>query len=238
MLRLQLLVGICGFSLVAMTGCGTSAAGNSPGTRHAQAEQWMSQDNYELALDLYDRIIAVDPQDVLALIGRGDALTGLRRSDEAIRSYHQAIAIDGELTEAYCSRGWAYEWNEEWDKAIQDYRQALSLEAYHVDARCGLSWILATCPRDELRNGPEAVQLATEALQLSGEDAIILDTLGAGHAEMGNFELAIASAKQALRHLQENEHDYDDDFAPRVRARLKKYQQGLPHRDDGENGSQ
>jgi hypothetical protein len=102
-----------------------------------------------------------------------------------------------------------------------------------------LAWVLATCPRDELRNGKRAVELASKALRLTGDEEVIaLDTLATGYAEVGDFPRAIACAEQALARLKGNEEAYGDDYAPRIRTRIKRYEQGLPHRDQGEDGAQ
>ena len=56
--------------------------------------------------------------------------------------------------------------------------------AGHAAAQNAAAWILATSPRDEVRNGPLAVHLAERSVE-QAEDADTLDTLAAALAEEG-----------------------------------------------------
>src|SRR5262249_45341472 len=56
-----------------------------------------------------------------------------------------------------------------------------------------------TCPKDELRSGPKAVELATRACeQTEWKDGNLMDTLAAAYAECGRFEEAAAMAHTAI----------------------------------------
>jgi tetratricopeptide (TPR) repeat protein len=69
-----------------------------------------------------------------------------------------------------------------------DMVQALSL----------LSMIRASSPKDELRNGDEALQLAKKACALTrNEDPMALQSLAAAYAEKGMFEEAIEAGTKA-----------------------------------------
>jgi tetratricopeptide (TPR) repeat protein len=240
MLRSVSLVGVCCLCVFATAACDKRPVNeNVLESLHAEAEnQLYGEQKFVDALRLYDQIIDIAPDDPWAHMGRGDALVSMRQFDEAIQSYNRAIDLDSELVEAYSGRGWAFEWKQQWDRSIEDYRRALSVDAEYLDAMCGLSWVLATCPRDELRNGDQAVQLARNACRLAADDAIALDTLGAAYAEKGDFQQAITCAKSALAMVHANEEEYGADCITRIEARIDEYQRGVPHRDTGEDASQ
>ena len=85
------------------------------------------------------------------------------------------------------------------DAAIIQFQEVLKLESGHVLAQNNLAWLLATCPDARLRNGARAVELAQQAVQLSGGNSPeILDTLAAAYAEAGRFPEAIETAQRAL----------------------------------------
>lgn len=52
-----------------------------------------NQNRHEEALAYYDRILGFDPQQLLALIGKGNSLTGLRRLDEAEEVFRKALSL-------------------------------------------------------------------------------------------------------------------------------------------------
>jgi hypothetical protein len=61
-----------------------------------------------------------------------------------------------------------------------------------------LAWIAATDPRPELRNGPEAVNMAQRACELTAhKQAQYLATLAAAYAEAGQSAEAASAAETA-----------------------------------------
>ena len=88
-------------------------------------------------------------------------------------------------------------------------------------------WMLATCLDDEVRDGKAAMALARLALEKIGTPtAVVMDTVAASHAELGEFAKAAEAQRQAMN---------SDDFLPKDRAgaveRLKFYEAGRPWRD-------
>jgi len=78
----------------------------------------------------------IAPQSSLALkfeasnlwTARGNALSGLRRYDEALAAYDRALAIEPELVEALLHRGNCLREMERYDEAIDAYHRVLSLK--------------------------------------------------------------------------------------------------------------
>ena len=84
------------------------------------------------------------------------------------------------------------------DEALQEYREAVRLYPNDPMALNNLAWSLAANPRQELRNGKEAVQLASKAVELTGQQQpVFMGTLAAAYAEDGQFAKAVEMAKQA-----------------------------------------
>lgn len=85
-------------------------------------------------------------------------------------------------------------------QAATHYRQLLVLDPNCVEALNNLAFILATASDDALRNGPEAVRLAEQAMLLPPvEGMCVAGTLAAAYAEVGRFPEAVAAAENALR---------------------------------------
>ncbi|MES2924986.1 MAG: tetratricopeptide repeat protein, partial [Verrucomicrobiota bacterium] len=88
-----------------------------------------------------------------------------------------------------------------------------------------LAWNLATSVDTE-RDGLTAVNLAEKAVAMTdGKEPILLDTLAAAHAEVGQFEKAVSLQQEAIALLQDEKQKKD--FA----SRLKLYQSGIPCRN-------
>jgi Flp pilus assembly protein TadD len=87
-----------------------------------------------------------------------------------------------------------------------------------------LAWLYATCPDPGLRDGSKAVRFATRACDLTEwEEAHILDTLAAAHAELGEFEEAVRWQSRAIELTpRDDKSDYE--------ARLQLYHTGQPFR--------
>ena len=63
-----------------------------------------------------------------------------------------------------------------------------------------MAWVLATSSDASLRNGAMAVNLATQAVEISGgKDAIFFRTLAASYGECGKFADAIAAAEKGRK---------------------------------------
>ncbi len=83
-------------------------------------------------------------------------------------------------------------------EALQEFREIARLYPNDPMALNNLAWSLAANPKQELRNGPEAVQLASKAVELTGQQqAVPIATLAAAYAEDGQFAKAVEMAKKA-----------------------------------------
>jgi TPR repeat protein len=90
-----------------------------------------------------------------------------------------------------------------------------------------LAWILATCPKDDLRDGKKALEYAMKACELNEwKIAFDLSTLAATHAECGDFKAAVKWQKKAIELGFEDQED-----AEKARKELKLYEEGKPFRD-------
>jgi len=83
-------------------------------------------------------------------------------------------------------------------EALQAYREAVRLHPNDPVALNNLAWSLAANPRQELRNGREAVEIASQAVELTGQhQPVLLGTLAAAYAEAGQFSKAVKMAQKA-----------------------------------------
>jgi tetratricopeptide (TPR) repeat protein len=70
-----------------------------------QAMDMRMQGNYQDALEVYDRVLEMDPYEARAYHGKGDILDYLGRYDEAISCYDSALECDPSNAETWYNKG-------------------------------------------------------------------------------------------------------------------------------------
>jgi Zn-dependent protease len=169
-------------------------------------------------------------QPTLDLLNEGLSAVRSGRHDEAVERFTTVInagGAPGVLATAYTNRGLAESRRGNWQRAIEDYREALRLQPDLPTAHNNLAWLLAVCPVDAIRNGQEAVELATWACNATGwTNPSCLGTFAAACAEVGDFDQAVRWHTRALANPA-----YRQAYGEAtVSDRLRLYEQGLPFR--------
>lgn len=174
----------------------------------------------------------------------GSVLSQMKRYDEAEQHFREALALRPSSLEATFGLASVLVKQGKTEAAVEMLQNIVKNVPGHVPAATILARIYATCPDRRLRNGTEAVRLATNAKRLTrNPHAKILDTLAAAYAETGQFDLAVQTANAALqlanRHSavagRANRPDLRvgwREFAQDVEARIRLYEKGSPYRED------
>lgn len=184
---------------------------------------WYSKGNIDKALSDYDEAIRLNPNSAYSHSNRGLAWFDKGDYDQAISDFNNAIGIDPKFISAYFNRGRAWNKKRDFDKAISDFGEAIRLNPNHFYACHELAWIRATCPREEYRNGADAVQFAERTNKLTSyKHYVFVSTLAAAYAENGQFDKAVEFQKRAIS---------GKSTGPFL-ARLKLYQQRQPYREE------
>jgi hypothetical protein len=162
-------------------------------------------------------------------INQGVAAFREGRHDEAAAHFTKLIDKTNDpavMATALTNRGLTESRRGNWQRALDDYREALRLQPQHANAHNNLAWLLATCPIDHLRNGQEAVDLATwacEATQWNRPNC--LGTLAAACAEVGDFTQAMNLQERA-----NSDPKYWQTYGRSAAERMQLYEQGQPYR--------
>jgi tetratricopeptide (TPR) repeat protein len=183
----------------------------------------------DAAMESFRRAAEVNRFSVLARHNIGMIHMSQRRFAEASEMFAEALRIQPRAVTAARQLAISYVLQNRMREAADAYAAALNLSGDWTQGLNDLAWIRATSPVDELRNGAEAVRLATRACELSGgSDAALLDTLGAAHAETGDFVAAIAAVDRAIAVA---ESSGSSDLTRQLLARRELYRQQKPYRD-------
>jgi tetratricopeptide (TPR) repeat protein len=149
--------------------------------------------------------------------------------EAAIVCYWQVIAIAPRAVDAYANLGTAFFKKGEIKKAIGSCQKALDLNPDQMYVRNNLGWLLATTSDPSIRNGTNALALATRANQLSGGgNPVFLRTLAAAYAETGSYGQAAVTARRALELAVAEKQDA---LAATLQKEIKLYEADTPQRN-------
>jgi tetratricopeptide (TPR) repeat protein len=173
------------------------------------ATYYQMDDRPRLAIKLYDQLIAADDENWRALRLRGDAKLSISEHPQAVADYKLAIDIL------------------EKNRAVSEDERSTDID--YSGLLNNLAWVLATSPKEELRDGEKSVELGLKACEATDyKEAHILSTLAAGYAETGDFENA---RKWATKAVEVGEQEGNEQLE-QLKKELESYKQDKPWREE------
>lgn len=180
------------------------------------------------AAEQAEAILAINRQDPENLAQLAKLRQQLGQEDQAVSLYRESLGLRFDpgtgtaLANLLRSQG-------ECREALQLYSAVLEARPDDILAANNLAWILATHPDANLRDGAAAKRWARVACEATNHRIPpLLGTLAAAHAELGEFDQAVALSKRALASAREFQKE---EFAKRLAARMTSYQSKKPFRD-------
>jgi Flp pilus assembly protein TadD len=170
-----------------------------PETHNSLGSTLASRGELGEAIEHYSQALRIQPDNVGSLNNLGAALFSQGKINEAVDCYQRALRIKPGQPSARSNLAVALRRLGRTEEALWQYREALRIKPDFIEALDNLAWLLATGHKAGLRNGREAVQLASRLMKLTkNPDAATLDTLAAAYAENEQFEEAVQTIEQAL----------------------------------------
>jgi protein O-mannosyl-transferase len=190
---------------------------------------FLQQGQLDDAISRLQAAIDLRPENGPAHNNLAKALLQKGRLAEAMVHYRKFLEIEPENVEARNILGTALIQQGRIREAIEQWQDALAIEPENGNAASNLAWVFATCPDDSIRNGTRAVELAEEALRISGgKIPMIFRVLAAAYAENGRFSEAIESAQRGAE-LANNQGN--PGLATELQSNIALYQASTPLRD-------
>jgi tetratricopeptide (TPR) repeat protein len=184
--------------------------------------------DFDGAMACFEKTTPVNPDPSARWCNLGNDLLQEKDLEGAIICYRQAIKITPRSADIYARLGGAFFLKGETKEAMEAWQQALEINPNEANVQNNLAWSLATTPDTSLRNGAKAVALATQASQSSGgANPMILHTLAAAYAEVGNFGLAAVTARRAIDLAVAQKNDL---LAANLRKEIQLYDSNTPLR--------
>jgi tetratricopeptide (TPR) repeat protein len=153
----------------------------------------------EEGLEHYREALRLNPDAFEAHLPLGIELAKMGQFGEAAEHLADAVRLRPKNAEAHYHLGLALQRQERFDQALGHYADALKQNPNLVSALLGIAAIRATCKQAALRNGAEAVQLASRACELTQfTNAEAVAVLAMAYGEAGRRAEAVAAAKRAV----------------------------------------
>lgn len=184
--------------------------------------------DFDKSVGLFNDCIRLNQTNDMAFKYRAQIYNITGKYDEAIKDFNEGLRLKPNDANALAARGFAYSRKGEYNKAEQDFNEAMQLDT-NSDMVCNsLAWLRATCPIASMRNGKEAVLMATKACDLAHwKRWTSIDTLAAACAEAGDFEKAVYYEKMALG-MVGVASDIEE-----LQNRISLYEKQQPYREEG-----
>jgi tetratricopeptide (TPR) repeat protein len=184
--------------------------------------------NTEEAFEQLRQAIRINPLLVESHYNLGRFLLQQGHPDQALPELESTVTLSPRFTSGEQALFNAYLALGKDADALGLWHKALTLEPNNVTALVDAARILATTADAALRNGTEAVALASKANELtSGGNPSVLDALGSAYAEAGQFPQALTFANRALE-LAVGKGD--GAMAEAIRGRIHLYMTNTPYR--------
>ena len=174
---------------------------------------WVNRGDFARGLTDFDRACYRLGDNPDALYGCGRCLQHAGEWAAAVGDYDRILTINPNIAVVRFHRAQCLLEMGESAAAVADLRAGVALDPKDVRLKNLLAWVLATCPADEVRDGPRAAELAREVVRAAdtGEHRA---TLACALAEAGDFVTAVEHAQAALR---------DPKLPDRLRAEVTNY---------------
>lgn len=148
---------------------------------------------YNRAIQDFDKVLVIEPDNVEALIARGDAFSQLGNTGRALADLNRAVALAPNDATAYLARGLAESRRGNRTAAVQDYEEALKRDPRRVDALVNIAALQL------LENKAEAaVKTLDRAIAIDPTSALAFYNRGLAHFSLRAYDKAIADYGKAI----------------------------------------
>ena len=180
------------------------------------------------ALDYIQKAINLNPYMAGFRFQQSQILLGVGRTEEAISAFRAAAQLEPNA-QKLSNLAWNMHLQGQDGTAIWALRQALASKPSDTNTGIRLAWILATSPDATLRDGREALRLASEVLRAMQpiRSPELLDVLAVAQAEVGQYSAAQATLQEAIAKATNHPLAYQ----AMLHAQLTAFQQGQPWQD-------
>ncbi len=197
---------------------------------------FLQKGNLDEAISLLQAAVDLRPENSPAHENLAKALLQKGQVTDALVHYRRLLELQPDNIEVHNIVGTVLIQQGQAREAVEEWQKVLAIQPDNGNAMSNLAWVFATSPDDSLRDGAKAVQLAEQAMHISGgRIPIIFRTLAAAYAENGRFSEAIQTAQRGIELANSRGNS---GLATELQSSIVLYQERQPLRDPSlTNGS-
>jgi tetratricopeptide (TPR) repeat protein len=190
---------------------------------------FLGQGKLDEAISLLQSASDLRPDNTPAHENLAKALLQKGRVADALVHYRKLLELQPDNMEVHNIVGTVLVQQGDVEEGVEEWQKVLSVDPENGNALSNLAWVFATSPDQSIRNGAKAVQLAEQAVRISGSRiAILFRTLAAAYAEDGRFSEAIQTAQRGIELATSQGNS---GLAAELQANIALYQEQQPLRD-------
>ena len=190
---------------------------------------FLRKGNLDEAISLLQAAVDLRPENSPAHENLAKALLQKGQVTDALVHYRKLLELQPDNIEVHNIVGTVLIQQGRIREGVEEWQKVLAIQPDNGNAMSNLAWVFATSPDDSLRDGAQAVQLAEQALRISGgRIPVIFRTLAAAYAENGRFSEAIQTAQRGIE-LANSQSNAG--LAAELQANIDRYQDEKPLRD-------
>lgn len=153
----------------------------------------LTNNNFQLAIDLFQRVVKLEPQHKSAWNNLGRAYLGLNQYDQAIAALKKQIEINPYDQYAYNNLGLAYESELRYDDAIKQFQKQIEINPLDPFAHGGLGELYV-----KQKKFADALPELQKAVELQPQNAILQVSLGQSYIATNQTEKGMAAFEKAI----------------------------------------
>jgi tetratricopeptide (TPR) repeat protein/transglutaminase-like putative cysteine protease len=157
------------------------------------AIQALKNNNYQLAVSLFQRVVKLEPKHKTAWDNLGRTYLALNQNDQAIEAFQKQIEIDAYHQYAYNDLGMAYQRQLKYDEAIQQFKKQIEINPLDPSAHASLGQVYVT-----QKKFAEAVPELEKAVTLRPNNPVLLVSLGQSYIATNQTDKGMAQFEKAI----------------------------------------
>ncbi len=169
-----------------------TVGGDSADDLNAAGLQALKNQQYQLAVDLFNKAVALDAKNKSAWNNLGRAYMGLGQDEKAIDAFEKQIALNPYDQYAYNNLGLAYEHSGHYEQAIQQFHKQIDVNPLDAYAHGNLGHVLLN-----QKKYAEAVPELEKAVDMQPKNAIMQVYLGQAYIGNNQTEKGMAAFEKA-----------------------------------------